>query len=37
MDALNKAINLATEVHHDQVDKGGNSYILHSLRRNQQL
>jgi len=29
---LNKAIEIAVKVHKDQVDKGGNPYILHPLR-----
>lgn len=32
MSRLDKAIQLATEVHAGQVDKGGNPYILHPLR-----
>lgn len=29
---LNKAIIIATQAHANQIDKGGNSYILHPLR-----
>lgn len=29
---LNKAIQIAVKAHEGQVDKGGNPYILHSLR-----
>lgn len=29
---LNKAIQIAVEVHKNQLDKGGNPYILHPLR-----
>lgn len=32
MSRLDKAIQLAAEVHAGQVDKGGNPYILHPLR-----
>ena len=32
MSTLERAIQIATEAHHGQVDKAGNDYILHPLR-----
>ncbi|MDR2647684.1 MAG: HD domain-containing protein [Oscillospiraceae bacterium] len=32
MSTLNKAIEIAAKAHAEQVDKGGNPYILHPLR-----